>query len=193
MTMMAALLLAALGGSLVMLSNTEAAASSNFQAGAQVLYAAEATLERAVAEIGAVGDWTEVLAGSVHASMLEAGGRPVTSWNETLDLVAVTAGIQAQSAALGGLGANTPRWRLFASGPFSVMVASATEAQGAAYVAAWVADDAADRDDQPESDSNGVIQVRAWAIDVAGLRRCVQAVIRRHDAIVSVLSWREII
>lgn len=192
-TLVLALLLAAMGGSLLMLSDSETSAASNFQAGTQVLYAAEAMLAHVVAELSAISDWSALPGGALRSAIDEGLPRPVTAWHQTLDLAAATAALQSDSDD-GEPGPTRPRWRIFGSSSFSALTGVPLGASPEIHLVSWLADDESDGDGDPGMDANAVVQVRTWAIDARGLQRSVQAVIRREEAAgVVILSWREVL
>ena len=62
-TILAMLLLSAIGGSLVLGTISETAIAANFLGGRDVFYAADAALERALADLAETVDWSAVLGG----------------------------------------------------------------------------------------------------------------------------------
>ena len=66
------MLLTSLGIGLVMLSNTEGAIASNYRAGSETLYAADAAVERVVQDLLLVPRWNDVLSGLTKSSFVDA-------------------------------------------------------------------------------------------------------------------------
>jgi hypothetical protein len=205
MTMILMTVLAALGVGLISLSGTERAVAGNHQTGIQTLYAAEAIAQHVILELTADRRWSEALSGGWHSSVF-AGDHPVSPWFPSTDLASLTADLQRQTDAESVWAANTPGWRLFASGTLADLTGVAAD-MAPALLMAWVADDEAEVDGLPVADSNGVIVVRAQALGAGGLRRSVQAVLRQEagappaegeppppapPTVVRVLTWREV-
>ena len=189
----------ALGLGLVAVASTERAMAGNSHAGTAVLYAAEALAEYVLTELSSDSSWTPALTGERLSAFLEPTTQPVAPWNESLDLAAMTVGVQQQSDGVWSAGADTPGWQLFAAGPIARLVAS--ELADSMFVMAWVADDTADADGNPKADANGILMVRVHALALGGLQRILLIVLQRDDAggpgnsgppAVRVVSWREV-
>ena len=191
LTMIAASMVLALGLGLVAVSATERAIAGNHHAGVQALYAAEALAEYVVAELRSDASWNPALSGERHSAFLEPTSQPMAPWNAVVDLSAMTGLVQSQSDALWSAGFDTPQWRLFAAGAFQAL--TGLENSGSFFLAAWVADDAADSDAAPGIDSNGIVMVRSESRGLGGLRRGLLIVLRRGgEPATEVVSWREI-
>lgn len=151
--------------------------------------AAGAVVEFAFAELAAVADWSLAIDGTAASVFRDGSLRPDTPARRSVDLDAVRASLQHDTAELYPVGADGPVWRLWAWGPLSRL---AGVAPGAArdYVALWVADDPADGDGQPEVDANGTVMLHGEAYGDGGTRRAVDAVIGRAEGAVRVFSWR---
>jgi hypothetical protein len=187
--LLATLVLHALGYGLVTLGNTEAIIATNTRDASALLHAAEAAAECAVADTLRAGPLTDLLSGVATSRFVDGTTTPTLASGETLDLGNVTSVLQVASDSAIGRGADNPRWRLFLSSPLSRISRSAAPTE---YVVAWVADDAAEQDGDPASDSNGVIVVRAQAFSRLGVHRVVEVVVADRNLRRSVLSWREI-
>lgn len=200
--MLLAMLLAsamlALGLGLVAVASTERAMAANARMGAEALYAAEALGEVVIGELLSDASWTPALAGARHSAFFEAGV-PMAPWHAPVDLAAMTSRQQAQSDAAWPAGPDRPAWLVFAAGSFASLVSGGPAAP--LFVTAWIADDPADADGDPNVDANGIVMVRALAIGVGGLQRGLQIALRR-DVVesggeagmpaVRVESWREL-
>ena len=90
-TMMAALLLVALAGMLAPLATIETAVGANHRRSVQALYAAEAALELATAELGSFADWNGALDGSVRSAFRNGALAPAMPDGSRVDLPAITA------------------------------------------------------------------------------------------------------
>ncbi|MEX2661797.1 MAG: pilus assembly PilX N-terminal domain-containing protein, partial [Vicinamibacterales bacterium] len=196
--LMAMMLLTALGATVFMVSRTETAISNNYRDSQEALYAADAAIERVVQDLLMVPRWNNILAGSVTSSftvgnrydplVLPAGGQT------TLDTAtcptapsppgSATCELQRRTDEENLWGTNNPKWRLFAWGPLSELLSTAT-IDSRMYVAVWVADDPADGPDltnpdgDPLLDSNGVLTIRAEAIGVRGTRKTIEVTVAR--------------
>ena len=187
--LMATVLLSALGAGLIALSNTETTIASNFRSGTATSYAAEAAGECAVSEVIKAASWSDVLSGVVSSTFRDGTLTPTIASGTTLDLTGLTASLQSASDAASRRGLDNPRWRLFLYQPLSAITRSP---DARSYVVAWVADDAAETDNDPLRDTNGVIAVRATAVGREGSQRTVETILSRSSVGVSNLSWREI-
>lgn len=201
-TLVATVLLAALGLGLVGLTNTEARIASNVHAGHHTLYAADDGLEVALADVLRAPRWDDLISGLVQSPFLDATRRPSLPSGVSLDLNAITATIQAGANTLWGGAA--PRWNLFASGRLAALPGGGAAADSA-YAAVWVGDDPSDGDLDPLVDANGTIVLvgKAWGPH-ASMRTVTMTVERRADATATgggigpagmrqrVVSWREV-
>jgi hypothetical protein len=157
------------------------------------LHAAEAAAERAMQDLLVAAHWTDVLSGAVPSTFVDATLAPTLASNDRLDLVALTADVQRQSNASSSWGANNPRWRLFAYGPLAAVDGTGA-VQSGAYLVTWIADDPAETDGDPSTDSNGRVSLLARAVGVHGSARIVEVTLLRTApgrAGVRILSWRE--
>lgn len=199
---MSTTLMLTLGGALILLSSTETAIAANFRAAHEATYAAEAAIERALADLRNQVDWTPVLAGSVQSSFVDGSpsGTRMLADGSTIDLDGLTNTANCQKA--GGCsdaevtavtadrpwGANNPRWTLFAYGPLANTLGSAG-VRSAFYVLAFVGDDPSENDGNASVDGlmvantpnpgNGIVVVRGEAFGPRGAHRVVEATIAR--------------
>jgi hypothetical protein len=170
-------LISAIGAGLVVLSSTDRAIAGNFQTGVRMLHAAEAVVERVIFDFVADTNWTPALSGARRSSFSDASPRPAAPWGGVVDLDALTQALQAETDSGSVWGADTPQWRLFASGPLAAL--GGTRHEAPLYLAVWVADDPGDRDGNPTVDANGVISVRAQAFGIGAMRRGLHVVLHR--------------
>jgi len=185
----ATLLLGAMGAGLITVSNTEAAIAANYRLSSELAYAAEASANVAIADLGHAGSLTNVLAGLVRSPFCDSTLSPVLSSGERLDLAAQTTMLQAASDGFAQRGADNPRWRLYLYQP---LAAIARTPLASSYVAVWVADDAAEADGDAQSDSNGLIAMRAEAFGPQGMQRAIEATLAADGSRVRLVSWRDV-
>jgi hypothetical protein len=178
--LIATILLTSLGVGLVLLTNTEGAIASNYRSGSETLYAADAAVERVVGDLLLVPRWNDILTGVAKSGFVDSTLNPTLPSNQTLDLTALTADVQAQSDATAPWGANNPVWRLYAYGPMSDLVGAGT-IQSTSYIVVWASDDPSETDDNPGADVNGVITLYAQAIGPTGSVRSVEVTVARTD------------
>lgn len=182
-------LLNAIGLGLLSLSNTETSIASNYRQASQLLYAAEAAADCAIADVARASSWNDVLAGTARSTFRDTTLTPILASGERLDLAALTTSLQATSDADARRGADNPAWRLFLYQPLSQIARSGSASE---YVAAWVADDAAESDGDPLSDRNDIVSIRAQAFGPHGLQRTIEVALTKDPVGVKALSWREI-
>ncbi|MGE5835100.1 MAG: hypothetical protein ACM4AI_11515 [Acidobacteriota bacterium] len=193
--LIATALLSALGAGLVMMGSTEATIAANYRTTAETRYAVEAAAERAVEDLVKIAPWSGALSGAIPSTFVDGSMTPVLASNQRIDLVAITADVQRQSDAAGSWGANSPRFRLFAYGPFSSITGSGSVLQSSAYLATWIADDPAETDGDPLVDANGRITLLAKAFGLFGSVRSLAVTLSRSGpgpGVVHVLSWQEV-
>lgn len=212
-TLMAMVLMMALAAALVLITSSETMIAANFRAGHETLYAADAVLERAFADLRAMPDWSAVLAGGARSSFVDGQPTGVRRLQDgaTIDLAVVTnlancakstpcsdADIAARTTER-PWGPNNPRWTLFAYGRLADAVAIGT-LDSPCYVMAFVGDDASENDGDPRRDgaspdgfSNpglGIISLRAEAFGSRHAHRVIEATVAREAASLRVISWR---
>jgi hypothetical protein len=209
-------LMMALGAGLVLSSSSETAIAANFRTAAGAFYAADAIMDRALAELAVTVPWTDVPSGTVLSGFVDGGpGSRTLADGQTIDLLQVLnmANCQKPSAcATSDLDAVTterpwgtlnPRWQLYAHGPLSALVGG-SDAESPFYVVAMVSDDPTDNDGDVAHDglSGGfanpgrqVLMVRAEAFGPRASHKVVEATIARIDTVpptVALRSRREI-
>ena len=211
--------LSTLGAALTLTTATEVGVAVNFRAMNEALYAAEAVLERAIADLPAL-DWNQVLDGSARSTFVDgppaglrrAGDSPI-DLSLLLNVLncekATTCSIAEMNAvsAQRPWGVNNPRWQAFAYGPIADLLPGRAVAS-AYYGLVVVADDPSDSDDDPLHDGStasnpgsGVIALRAYAFGPRAARRVIAATVARSSdpaappvlpAPARMVSWREI-
>lgn len=182
--------------SLVAVTATDTLISGSHRTGQECLHAAEAGVERALAELAVTPDWSPVLASppaSVVASFSDGAASPRAPDGRPLPLAALTAARQAASdvdAGVAVFGGDRPAWRLYATGSLASLMPAGASAQPA-YMLVWVADDGGDGDADPDRDANGRILVHAEAYGMSGGRRIVDVTAARAaPAQIRVVTWR---
>ena len=178
--LIATVLLTSLGVGLVLLTNTESAIASNYRAGNETLYAADAAVERVVQDLLLVPRWNDILSGTVQSGFVDTTLTPTLSSQQAVSLTAMTSDVQTQSDATAPWGLNNPVWRLFAYGPMSSML-GANSVQSDSYLVVWISDDPAEVDDDPSADTNGVLTLFAQAIGPYGTIRSVEVTVAKTD------------
>ncbi len=178
LALLAMVLLLALGIGLLTVGDTERAIAANRRAAAQTFYAADAALDRALADLLLTPRWSIVVRGDVRAGFVDASLTPVAPWGQRLDLVQKTAARQRQSDALLPAGANNPQWHLYAYGPLDALASTTGQPN---YLVVWAADDPSETDDDPAADSNGVLTLWAEALGPNGADRAVEVTVARAN------------
>lgn len=182
------LVLASIGLGLVTVSNTEVVMAANHREASEMLNAAEAAAELASAEIIRAESWNDVLTGVTRSAFVDGTTTPRLASGEILNLVAATDTMQAASDAEVKHGANNPRWRLFLYQPLAAL----TRSFSSQYVVAWVADDPAETDNDPLTDSNGIVLIRAQSAGRLGMARTIGVTVAKKDLGIGITSWREV-
>ena len=176
----------------VLLGASESRVAAAHREGVEARYAAESALDRALLDLQAIASWDDVLAGYQTAS-LTVGGPLVVAGSTSVDLVAETGRLQAATNALPGHGPDTPRWRAFLWAPLVDVVPATADLESPLVVVAWVADDEAELDGDPEDDGNQAVWVHAAAFGPGGTSRRVEALAARSGpspAPLRRLTWR---
>ncbi len=196
--LLAGLLLVALTAALVPLSTIETEVVMNHRRAVEGVYAAEAALALAAAELGARPDWTGVVSGAARSPRLwGASLAPTMPDGGTVDLAAVAGRLTTRGVGEDSAGRGLD-WALYAHGPLGAWATGLPAAYGPWLVAVWVADDAADSD--PILDGNGAVSVHAAAYGPRRATRALQATLVRQVVTpappasrierVRVISWR---
>ena len=196
---MAMLFMTALGTALMLTTATETKISNNFRHSSESLYATDAGLERSMDDLLTVPDWNSLLSGAATSGFIDGapGTRELADGTEfDLNEVLSFANCQKTSCSTADYsavtlerpwGPNNPRWRLFAYGPVSNMIPTAT-LNSPFYVVVMVGDDPSENDSDPLLDGAvatnpgmGVIALRAEAFGPRGVHRVIEMTIARTD------------
>ena len=197
-------LILSLGGALILLSSSETAIAANFRAAHEAIYAADAVMERALADLGRAPDWTPVLDGSVQSTFIDglSTGTRTLSDGSTIDLAEITNLANCQKSVPCSVadiaaatterpwGANNPRWTLYAYGPLADML-GAESIRSAFYLLAFVGDDPSENDDNPLVDGlslagrpnpgKGLVLLRVEAFGPRHVHKVLAATVARLE------------
>jgi Tfp pilus assembly protein PilX len=214
--LMAILLTMALGTALILGATIEARITRNFRMRTEALYAADAVLERAVADLRAIPDWNAALTGLVSSSFVDgppnsvhvlADGQRIDQ-GELVNQMNCRQSTPCSSAAMDTdtaerpWGPNNPRWQPFAWGHMSGLL----PVESPFYLLAMIADDPSENDSDPLRDGSSPcvqgrreecnpgtarVSLRAEAFGPFGAHKVLEATISRSGTGVHILSWRE--
>ena len=203
-SLMAMMLMMALGTALVMTTMTETKIAGNYRGGYETLYAADGAVERVMQDILTVPNWDDILSGAVTSAFIDGApsGTRTLPDGTTIDLTQATnmarcAKLACSAADLVEItsdrpwGVNNPVWQLYAYGPLEDMLPTGT-ITSRQYVLVWIADDAADNDNDPLRDGQpaagggtnlgaGVLSMKAQAFGPDGTTRIIEVTIARTD------------
>ena len=149
--------------------------------GAQGLYAAEAAVAVAMAELRPMLSWTPVLDGTRQSGYSQGAftGARLLPGGQVLLCCGPGSAMQSleRDTAQSALAARRAlRWRPFL---WTLVDGLVPGAPPALFVVVWVADDERDGDGNVETDSNNQVLVRAEALEPSGTRRIVEVQIAR--------------
>ena len=178
---LATTLLMGLGVSIVLLGTSEAVLAAHDRASRALREASMAAVHLTVADLRRQPSWSAVLGAGVGpisaqpGRLTEASLTLVPPWGgPPLDLRQSTVDVQAAADT----GSGDPQvWRLYECGPLSRVVPAVSVPP--LFVAAWVADDPADGDGDPLTDSNGILAVYAEALGPANSKAVTVVSIRK--------------
>ena len=195
------LLLTALGMALAMTTTTERRISSNYRDGVETIYAADAAVERVMQDVLTVPDWNRILDGSTTSSFVDgAPGLRTLPDGSKLNLLEATAMVRCGKTTCTNAeievatderpwAKNNPRWQLYAYGPLTEVIPTAT-VNSNIYVIVWIGDDPSENDDLPLIDGDesgganpgrGVVSMLTYAYGPGGVRRVIETTLARTD------------
>ena len=179
--LMVTTLLGTLGGAVVVLGTLETMIGANHAAAEELLYAADAAIERAVGDLRMRSDWRTVPGDPPSATddFRDGTAPPRLPDGTVLNLALLTARRQSDNDAIYQQSVNRPVWRLFAHAPLGRLL-PAGHIPSTAYVVLWIADDAEDVDGDPLADSNDLLLLHAEAFGLRGARRRIEAAVARE-------------
>ena len=204
------MLLSALGIALSLTTSTEAQIAATYRWSTEAFYAADGGATRAIHDLSLVAYWNDALSGAAQSTLVDGAPGPRAlpdgsrlDLNQATDLlncghVSCSADELTAVTTDRPWGQNNPTWRLFAHAPVSALSPSL---DARIYLVVWIADDPLENDGLPLVDGDetsgpnpgrGVVQLRAQAYGLSGASRTIEVTLRRADARVSVLSWREL-
>ena len=173
-SLLAMMMLSALGAALVLNTSTETMLAHNFQSAQQTLYAADAGVERSVQDLIREPNWSGVLAGGKRSGFTDEPPHRLPD-GTSADLAALTAALQDETDVVyGASNANRPVWQVYAHGPMAALL-PAGDVVADGYVVVWVGDDPGETDGNPALDGNGTVLVHAEAFGAGGSRKAVEA------------------
>ena len=218
MALMAMLLLMVLGLAVMLITDTEVLIAGNYRNSYEALYAAEASLERALQDLRTTPDWTAILTGMSRSAFIDGppNGTRVLPDGSTISLTQATnvancgKPSDCSAADLDAVtekrpwGTNNPRWTLYAYAPMHDLLPTAG-IDSPFYVITWAADDWFENDGDPTRDgvteSNpgmGIMALRSEAFGPGGAHHVIQAAVVRtgpgevEPVGVRLLSWQEV-
>src|SRR6266850_912874 len=164
-SLMAMMLLMALGIALVMTTTTETKFAGNYTNGTEALYSADAAVERVMDDILTVPDWNDILGGARQSAFIDgpAGGARTLPDGSQLNLTTATNMLNCAKLTTCSdndfnaltddrpWGQNNPRWKLYAYGRMDDMLPTDT-INSRDYVVVWIADDPSETDENPLKD-----------------------------------------
>lgn len=180
----------------------ETRVASRFEEAIEARYAAEAGLSIAVAELRTKPGWSGVVSGA-ESSALAAGLFAGVAGVPGGGRVTLCCGAGSASARLVAETRASPlpsrrvlEWRPYYWGAFDALIPF--DPPSRLFVIVWIANDEEDGGGAVE-DRNSTVRVRAEAIDPAGLRRSVEALVARPvfpggagPQAVEIVQWREV-
>ncbi|HKC56408.1 MAG TPA: pilus assembly PilX N-terminal domain-containing protein [Vicinamibacterales bacterium] len=205
-SLMAMMLLMALGVALVMTTTTETRIAANYSEGTEALYAADAAVERVMDDILTVPDWNDILTGLRQSAFIDGsvGMRDLPDGTK-LDLNAATNMLNCAKLTPCGStdlnevtderpwGNNNPQWKLYAYGRMNDMLPTES-INSRDYVVVWIADDPSETDENPLKDGDtstdgaypknpgkGVLAMHAEAYGPFGVKRVIEVTVAKTD------------
>jgi hypothetical protein len=208
-SLMAMMLMMALGTALVMTTMTETKIAGNYRSGYETLYAADGAVERVMQDILTVPNWDDILSGAVTSAFIDgapSGTRTLPDGTK-IDLSQATNMVRCgkltcSAADLTAItdarpwGANNPVWQLYAYGPLEDMIPTGT-IRSRQYVLVWIADDTSENDADPLKDGQppagcnnpcatsnlgrGVLSMMAQAFGPDGTSKTIEVTLARTD------------
>ena len=210
--LMAMLLMSALGAALILITSSETMIAASFRNSQGALHAADAAVERALAEVAEVGDWDQLLNGTIHSSFVDGpafGTRMVSDVAVDPSQLVTLANCRKTTRCSGAemdavtldrpWGGNNPRWQLYAYGELRNAVPDST-VDSPFYVVVLVGDDPSETDNDPSDDGGGehnpgagVLLLRAQAFGPRSAHTTIElTAARTAGGRLRMLSWRQI-
>ncbi len=147
------LVLSAMLAGSALVAGVERRTSSGYRVSTALRLAAEGGIALAARELERL-DWTPLLAGAGSDAWMQPG-------SPGADLPALTAVVTRETMMATAHGADTPVWQVIVHVPWARVAEH--EARGDLVI--WIADDWDEADGEPGEDRNGLVLVRAAAVD----------------------------
>jgi hypothetical protein len=209
MSLMAMMLLMALGTALVMTTMTETKIAGNYRNSFETLYAADGAVERVMQDILTVPNWDDILSGATTSAFIDGppSGQRTLPDGRQINLTEATNMVRCGKIACSAAdlteitddrpwGVNNPVWQLYAYGPLEDMIPTGTIASRQ-YVIVWIADDSSENDNDPLKDGQppagcgnacaipnvgrGIISMLAQAFGPDGTSKTIEVTLARTD------------
>jgi hypothetical protein len=218
----AIMFITALGVGLMLTTSSETIIAGFFVTSEATRYAAEAALERVLADLSVAPDWNGLVDGSIRSTFVD--GRPARTLSDgsTIDLDQLLNMANCQKATGCSIaemnratptahGGNNPRWQLVAHAPLDAL--SNATMSSPFYAVVLVGDDPSETDNDPTRDGSdqdnpgsGIVAIRAEAFGPGGAFRAIEVTVARPAGAgqsgdyndrarqigVRILSWREV-
>ena len=199
-TIMALLLLSAVGAALILTSTSETIIAAHFRNGIEARYAAGAIVARAIEDVAGAADWSLLVDGTLRSAWVDGAptGLRTLGDGSTIDLAQVVNLANCQKTTACSLadmnaitaerpwGANNPRWKPYAYGPLRDMLPASNTIDSPYYVLLLVGNGPAP----------ALLAMRAEAFGPRGAHAVVELTAGYNDdpgqGAVRVLSWREV-
>jgi len=206
-TLFAMLVMSAIGSALILSTISETLIAGNARGAHDAFHAANAALERAMADLAETGDWNQVLNGAVPSTLVDGmptgtrtlGNGTVVDLEQQVNLAncGKAAGCSDTdmdvTTATRPWGANNPRWKAYAYAPLARVLPGAGFGF---YALVLVGDDPAETDGNPMADAlsagspgHGVVVIRGLAFGPRGARCTVQLTVARAGPSIRVTGW----
>ena len=182
----------------------ETTVGAQFVGATGAMYAADAGVNLAIAEMRTVPDWTSLLSGASQSALsqgtftgakrLPGGGTVLTCCGPS----SVAGRLERESAGYPVASRAGLPWRPFLWSALDQVAPRSPPSR--LFLAVFVQDDEEDGDGDGARDANGRVMVRSEAVHPDGLRRAVEALVERHPGdppagvapAVRLLRWREV-
>jgi hypothetical protein len=182
----------------------ETTMGARFVEAAEAVYAADAGLNLALAEMRTLADWTTVLSGASQSALSQGtfdGAKRVPGGGTVLACCgpsSVAGRLERESAAYPVASRAALPWRPFLWSALDQLAPRSPPSR--LFLAVFVQDDEEDGDGDGGRDANGRVVVRSEAVHPDGLRRSVEALVARDPGdparniapAIRLLRWREV-
>jgi hypothetical protein len=205
----------ALGTALILTTTTETKIAGNFRSAAEATYAADAMLERVVADLAAIADWNTLLTGASRSGFVDGppGGARTLADGSVIDLSEVVNVANCEKPTgctdddlnrvtdVRPWGLNNPRWQPLAWGSLNRLTPSGS-VRSRFYGIVLVADDPSECDNNPVVDGGapvppcgtsssvnpgaGVLSLRAEAFGPFETHKILEATVTRAEGAAAV-------